>query len=532
MNCYVVTEKEKRTGFNFQTLWDITQKIQHQCPYDTRLYNPENPNRTQLTNAACMDISGDSWTSFPAPEVIARIALWKLPLFQLVSLYPRPPLCLEVTVFVICHLLGDPIDTIWSLLYKLCATQSHATSWEAKIKAGDSKEQFVRDWKALALIESSYDECQKRSYRAGIILDELENIYAKNRPISDNDYETSIRNSCQKWAGALAADRSTTFLPVFAAELGFLFTIASAIAKTFADHTKPAFAINGHSLAFSVLYFWILPVVLLGSIVGVSQSRDATPRILKQLEEEIERSLLGGTLARTLAVGNDLYRSNTLKKNPPISSHVKWERIVLGGVHSWQPNKWDRGRGKAEEEIKKCAFVSTAQSRYLGILALVCVLDCTVSGIFISWITPPEGIDCRHYTELLIFVCWLSSAVLTGIFETQIKPANFRLRFYLTLAKDVLSTLATAVGILTAHIGIFNRCVCWTQWGHVGLTLPYEKFVADILSLRMGRDWPLTLIFCVLVQLAIFSGIWVKFAKAFRVFLQQDDGSSNIPDWV
>ena len=45
--------------------------------------------------------------------------------------------------------MGDPIDTIGSLLYSLHVAQARAIRW---------KKEREGDWKALALITVSYDE--------------------------------------------------------------------------------------------------------------------------------------------------------------------------------------------------------------------------------------------------------------------------------------------------------------------------------------------------------------------------------------
>jgi len=62
------------------------------------------------------------------------------------------------------HLLGDPIDTISSLLYTLAACQSRA---EMLRKKGIPDQ----DWKNLALIMDSYDECGNS--QAAIELEDL-----------------------------------------------------------------------------------------------------------------------------------------------------------------------------------------------------------------------------------------------------------------------------------------------------------------------------------------------------------------------
>lgn len=63
------------------------------------------------------------------------------------------------------HLMGDPIDTNWSLLYNLCVAQARATYWKKRVEEYPKdetdeqwKEKAEGDWKALALITVSFDE--------------------------------------------------------------------------------------------------------------------------------------------------------------------------------------------------------------------------------------------------------------------------------------------------------------------------------------------------------------------------------------
>jgi hypothetical protein len=78
-----------------------------------------------LTEAASRHIMGNSrsiwtgWTAYPISDIWNRIVVWKWSLLQLLSQFPRPPLEPSVEMGVMLHLLGDPIDTICSMLITL-----------------------------------------------------------------------------------------------------------------------------------------------------------------------------------------------------------------------------------------------------------------------------------------------------------------------------------------------------------------------------------------------------------------------------
>src|SRR5438045_2965696 len=90
---------------------------------------------------------------------------------------------------------------------------------------------------------------------------------------------------CREKAHALAADRATTLVPVICAQVIFIAGYAINYIKTF--EADPAIGnwwnLDMHSLAFSTTYLWVIVAVLLGSLIGVSQSEQAVERILHRL---------------------------------------------------------------------------------------------------------------------------------------------------------------------------------------------------------------------------------------------------------
>lgn len=142
-----------RLGFDFPSLCTYLQHIQAACATDTRLFGVQSgvatTSNASFTRASCVAIAGSSWTSYPAEDIWTRLTTWKFPLFQLIVSLPRPPLGIEVQIFVINHLLGDPIDTIDNLLLKLSKCQENAQFW---------KNLQEQRWKQLTMITDAYIE--------------------------------------------------------------------------------------------------------------------------------------------------------------------------------------------------------------------------------------------------------------------------------------------------------------------------------------------------------------------------------------
>jgi hypothetical protein len=156
-------------GFVFPDLEKITQTIRKYCPTDPRLFLTNNAPATSdnaaLTLLACKKFTPAPFTIYLRDAIWARLQAWKFPLFQLALSTPRPPLGLNISIFVITHLMGDPMGTIKDLREKLSRCEEHAVYFE---EFG----LLPCQWKALAMICVAYDEWGQ-GYAARKVLGEL-----------------------------------------------------------------------------------------------------------------------------------------------------------------------------------------------------------------------------------------------------------------------------------------------------------------------------------------------------------------------
>ena len=179
--------------------------------------------------------------------------------------------------------------------------------------------------------------------------------------------------------------------------------------------------VEAYSIAFSAQYFWIIPAVFLGSVIGVSQTEAAIPRILRRFQIDIERLNLPDKVK---------LRNNCLEDNE--------QRTFHGGVYSWQP-----------------------QGSHLShnIVSHVIVILGTATGMLISALVPPDGWDCRHNGEILILFAWLLSAQMDGWLRHlwPLNKVNHNKLFRSTCFKDLVFTIATMGGVITTQLGVFNK---------------------------------------------------------------------------
>jgi hypothetical protein len=112
--------------FNFATLWTIIKAIYDANPRNESLYHPyDNQSRICLRYDACVQYAGEAYTEYTTQDFWDIISAWRIPLIALIATTPLPALGFSSWIFAIVHMLADPIDTLWSLFYKLSSARRH-----------------------------------------------------------------------------------------------------------------------------------------------------------------------------------------------------------------------------------------------------------------------------------------------------------------------------------------------------------------------------------------------------------------------
>lgn len=139
------------TGFSFEYLWQVALDLNQTTPGSSSLYRPHgNQSRICLTYDACIKNVGTGYSYYDRRDVYDRVLLWRVPLIALIATTTLPALVScgflwqrlfgiwltlfqgwHTQIFTVLHLIADPIDTLWSLFYKLDLARRHA-DWAAK----------------------------------------------------------------------------------------------------------------------------------------------------------------------------------------------------------------------------------------------------------------------------------------------------------------------------------------------------------------------------------------------------------------
>jgi hypothetical protein len=266
--------------------------------------------------------------------------------------------------------------------------------------------------------------------------------------------------------------------------------------------------VEAHSIAFSSLYFWIIPAVFLGAIIGVSQTKESIPSILRDLENDFG--------------GRGFLRSMPLPEAPFAKNEGK-VRKLSGGIYAWQPDK-------PRPSISAAAILV---NNGLAIFSVTC---CAITAGLMSWYVPVDGWQPRHYAYTSWFAVWSLSFLLTTLLKQPQRlkhPEDISLcRFWLTFAKDAIVTGGTLAALMYIQIGPFNNCEAYSENGRAGVALPGSPDIAEILNNRIHGMYRVIAFTSMGFQLAIIPLVALLNRRALRVLLQNDDGTSLRPKWL
>ena len=358
-------------------------------------------------------------------------------------------------------------------------------------------------------------------------------------------------------AEALAADRATKYLPIVVALSFFIGLVAVALTRTknavHSGNYNTTLFINleVHSVAFSALFFWVIPAVFLGSVIGVSQTEERIRRILERFQRDLERDFKELTAQPEQSrsfIGND------------------WDRVFSGGLYSWRPLYWYHESSREPDAVNYHSVNRAPQTssralprkhrpklqsyvkewwNYHKVAPYLIVLIPTLAGTLTSGRVPPEGWNCRVDFEVFtIFIPWVISAQLDFVFDHLFshsaetreklfwkipwwKHEKRTCLFTIMYIKDVVVTLVTIGYTLFTILGCLNKCSCWMS-DTTGLVLPQQPDVDKILRHRLNVEYPALIFSGIAIELLIVPFcVWYKYSDALRVFVQRDDGKSN-----
>ncbi|MCJ1262678.1 hypothetical protein MMC22_002548 [Lobaria immixta] len=549
--------------FSFKYLWDFALALNQTDPESASLFHPHgNLTRLCLTYDACVAKVGADNVLYTRRDVYDRVLLWRVPLIALVATTTLPTLGYHTQLFTILHLIASPIDTLWSLFYKLDLARRDA-DWAEENNENKRFSPFVSDTlnspsnsnasqgngqpsssrsvsSAIQLSQTASNEAQQREEQQlrkddspviktfdldviALIVNAYEEWHygeqAKRTIIHhfraqlDLKQRVQFRLCCASAAAYIAADRVARMLPSCVATLVFFTQLFAGFWKTldnFDDRPRDELNRAPHNIAFGALYFWLPFAVLTTAVVGGAQTENSVPRILNRLRMDANKIFSNG-------------RDGGEERFPELGFSMTNRRIA-GGLPTWQPDKfkdWDN------EHVK---FLAASLALSILIVAIP-----AIAAIWVSWRTPTEGFGCRSLTQTCFFVSWIISSLIDWLLALMIREpgegdgaVRSQWIYWVTFVKD-LGLTAGAIAMLTyTSIGIFNNCNCWTKWfpDHAGneryLSFPQEPLIFDTIKRRLKYEFAIVTTVALGIELLIFVVVWLFFQRGHRVLKQRD----------
>lgn len=251
-------------------------------------------NRTEISLDQCNAIGGTAWTLYPLGDIQTRIGTWVVPLFILIGSFQFARLRFLNTIFVALHLMADPFTSIYNLLTKLATQQEIYQRCQNSSLPGSARKSVAivlaayEDWESYFLYLSTQkgeDLANKIETSITRNLNILQQQLTDNRPHLGHLRDQRI-NECQQAAKELSDWRVNGLGKTLLGTINYIIALIMAFLRiTQGDFNNR----TGHSMAFGVLWTWLLVTVSLSSIVGGFVTKRSARTVLSRLQRHLDR---------------------------------------------------------------------------------------------------------------------------------------------------------------------------------------------------------------------------------------------------
>ncbi|KAI9791415.1 MAG: hypothetical protein M1816_003983 [Peltula sp. TS41687] len=403
---------------------------------------------------ACNVLAGAGRGKYSTDVAFDDVATWVIPLFLLVvninySYFQRQRYWNQVMVGA--HLLGNPIDAVWSLLAKLDAGR--------RIRQR-CRDEFREDSWVYATILGALDDI---GFGEG-----FEDRFKQLKKIAIAEDEKP-RRACRRAAINLSTPRVNNFWKAVLAAMAYITAVVANIARANLTGRIPAHL--SHRIALRELFYWLIPAVILSAKASGFPSEWTSLGVMTDLQDQIP--------------GLDL----SLRRLEPWS----------GGNYIWRPNK------------DNSLSISGAKDHRRWILLLLSVLSVTASwatSFTMSYITPTKGMGARCLVEVCHWCTWIFTAGVTYVvgFVYRNKSSNWKKKiwFWLSGTMDLPIAFATVLVLFLSFLGWWNSCWSWSGAYTLGTKKAYiDLDMEDQIVHSMRSVFPWNVAFGIVGQVAL-----------------------------
>ena len=455
-----------------------------------------------LTIDGCRAICGPGIRTWQVQDIALRFNLWILPAIVLIVHFTFPPLRFYNTAAVITHMIGDPVDSIWSMLMR---QESLRRLHQRSLARLEELKANRREMQHIATIWSAYEEIGW--------VDASD--FPKDRP------NPQQMKDIKRASVNLSSNRSDARFTAYISVVLLLPALAVAYIKTWKSDTRVQNE-TAHTIAIVALLFNFIPLVLISGTMGAYTSV-STPIY------EIEKLMILKNPLEEL-----LFPPLKLEDAVKYGSNTKAWPIVAPwtGMNScWRPKKRidveasDRGASPGLLCLAACSY--TFLLSYAPALFLAMTNHTTNQAI---------AVGCRALTWSGIAFFWFTSFVFDFVLQNTITKQ--RTLWRVTVSKDAIISVIIIAGIVMVQIGVVNNCWCRSNPFTIrGKHLVNLFPLSDSEWTRAWKLWlsiPLTCLVCNL----LITGFFILRSYRARSLLyrkqeEQDEDMelSSLPDW-
>ncbi|KAF9893948.1 hypothetical protein FE257_008919 [Aspergillus nanangensis] len=393
-----------------------------------------------LTVPGCVDTCG-AGSSFYV-DIGPRLSTWLIPILLLIGNAHFARLGREKYLMIL-HILGDPIDSMWSLLtkaelwsrcYSLARTYMHQ-------HAHEDPEHYERRILDVATVYAAIEDL------LGSGTDQFrlhfEQILREKRPDMTTEH---FYHLTKEVANELSDSRSNELRRAGLAVLSYLYHVIAAFVEAVGGKSSSP---PGGRIGTALLLSFLIPLVLVSNAMGGYTSRRTCLRIM----ERYVKTVTGNSV-------EDLRRFSAAK---PSRHFFAAGRETSSTTDFYSAQLWT-GTVTCYTPRKSLGFVGGKRDNSPALLLLAALLPvfvATVISITEICLTPTTGLGCRSVMLLVIFLLWVTSAFITWV-TWRTGLATGRYHYMLTTAKDAVVAVPIVVLIFLSSCGLFNSCYCWS----------------------------------------------------------------------
>ncbi|KAF2682211.1 hypothetical protein K458DRAFT_342637 [Lentithecium fluviatile CBS 122367] len=427
---------------------------------------PETP---FLTIGGCEQVCGKSFGWYR--DVGPRLSTWLIPVLLLISNMEVSPLD-KRRYLMILHLLGDPIDSLYSLLLKMEAwSRCHSMARAMCRRSG-------RRVRNLATVLGGFEELV--GFHANPA-DVYTRIMQSSR-VNSVQVDAHIARAAQKLADSRTDERLRTLL----ATVLYIYQLVSAfIATVGGGNTSPP----GGRIGMTMFMTWILPSILISNAIGCFTSRRTCFDILDSFVQQLDSETSLWSELRDAVPELRQYSSVE-----DFFESFSWS----GAIYSYRPSKQLKFSTGPQDRSRSLIFL----------LALAPIVTSSVVASIILWHTPPIGINCRNLLVFSIIIFMFTSAFFTA--ATSWAGLHGETHWHVVLVKDACLAIPFVLLVFFATSGLFNSCWCWSGVYSLGAKarVPMNP-VADF-TLYGRTIYPILVSVClILLILAFVAMMWM-----------------------